>query len=436
MADRAALRCLARLHPDWTQEELATCIGRSRSFVKKWLKRFREAAPDDLAVLHSRSCARKTPPPSIHPRIIQRIVEMRESSPEHLQRVPGPKALLYYLPRDPELQALGVPLPRSTRTIWKILRKEGCILDELSRRRKPLEPREPLEEVQMDFKDASTVPADPEGKQQHVVEVLNFVDAGTSILLHAQVHQDFHAETAFEGVVQFLREYGLPPMLTFDRDPRWVGSSSGRDFPSALRRFLLCLGIQPNICPPQRPDKNPYIERYHRAFNQECLQIHRPATLEEVRVVTEQFMHHYNGERPHQGRSCGNHPPRIAHPTLPILPPLPKQVDPDCWLEARDGQAFARKVDAHGCVTVDLESYYLKQQLAGQHVVLFVNTVSKAFDVYLDSQQIKQVPIKGLRGEAMPFDRYVDQMREQARSEARQLLQKKGAARRQQSLWA
>jgi hypothetical protein len=48
----------------------------------------------------------------------------------------------------------------------------------------------------MDFKDASTVPADPEGKQKHVVEVLNFVDAGTSILLSAQAHDDFHAETA------------------------------------------------------------------------------------------------------------------------------------------------------------------------------------------------------------------------------------------------
>jgi hypothetical protein len=173
IADRAALRCLARPHPDWTHEELALCIGRSRSFVKKWLKRFREAPPDDLTVLHSRSCAHKTPPPTVHPRIIERIVEMRERPPEHLQRVPGPKALLYYLPRDAELQALGAALPRSTRTIWKILRQEGCILDEPTRRRKPLELQEPLEEVHMDFKDASTVPANPEGKQQHVVEVLN-----------------------------------------------------------------------------------------------------------------------------------------------------------------------------------------------------------------------------------------------------------------------
>jgi hypothetical protein len=116
-----------------------------------------------------------------------------------------------------------------------------------------------MQEIQIDFKDDSTVPAEPLGKRQHVVETCNFVDAGTSIWLHGPVRADFTAETAFEAVVEFLLLYGLPSMLTFDRDPRWVGSASGRDFPSAFVRFLLCLGIQPNICPPHRPDKNCYV---------------------------------------------------------------------------------------------------------------------------------------------------------------------------------
>ncbi len=49
---------------------------------------------------------------------------------------------------------------------------------------------------QADFKDVSTVPADPQGKQQHVVETLNILDSGTSVLLDAQVRQDFSAEVA------------------------------------------------------------------------------------------------------------------------------------------------------------------------------------------------------------------------------------------------
>jgi transposase len=105
----------------------------------------------------------------------------------------------------------------------------------------------------------TTVPADPDGKRQHVVETCNFVDAGTSILLEAQVRDDFRAETAFDALVQFLQRYGMPQLLTFDRDPRWVGAQSNRDFPSALRRFLLCLGIEPNVCPPHQPQQNDLV---------------------------------------------------------------------------------------------------------------------------------------------------------------------------------
>ena len=83
-------------------------------------------------------------------RVIQRIVEMRLSPPENLKRVPGPRALLYYLPRDPELQAAQVPLPRSSRTIWKILHVTGCLVPRSKEPPHPNELREPLEEIQMD----------------------------------------------------------------------------------------------------------------------------------------------------------------------------------------------------------------------------------------------------------------------------------------------
>src|SRR5947209_6055951 len=122
IADRAALRCLVRQHPNWIYEELAACIGRSVSWIKKWLKRLREAPPDDVAVLSSQSRARHTPPPPPDIRVVQKVAEIREHPPGNLQRVLGPKTILYYLHRDQELQAEGVSPPRSTRTIWKMLR--------------------------------------------------------------------------------------------------------------------------------------------------------------------------------------------------------------------------------------------------------------------------------------------------------------------------
>jgi hypothetical protein len=163
IVQRAGLRWLAQQYPNWTQPDLATALGKSLAWVKKWLKRLREAAPTDVMVLHARSRARTTPPASIASQtaVVQRMLEIRESPPENLQRVPGPETIVSYLHRDPALQMAGVRLPRSQTTVWKILRTFGCIVHEPRRKPKPLERQQPGEEVQLDLKDATTVPADP-----------------------------------------------------------------------------------------------------------------------------------------------------------------------------------------------------------------------------------------------------------------------------------
>ncbi len=258
VGQRAHLLHLLGLHPDWTLQQLADAVGCSKSMVSKWKRRFAQASEQDVAMFFSRSRARHHPPPRLDPEVVNRVLEIRLFPPDHLRRTPGPRAILYYLHRDPELLASGKRLPRSTRTIWRLLDEAHMIERDPPCLHAPLLPCAPLEDVQMDFKDASVL-ADPDGKRQHVIEVLNFIDVGTSILLSAQVHADFHAETAFQAVVAFLRQYGLPGRLTFDRDVRWVGSAGQRDFPSALCQFLYAVGVQPNILPPQHPELNDLV---------------------------------------------------------------------------------------------------------------------------------------------------------------------------------
>jgi transposase InsO family protein len=396
----------------------------SRSWVRKWLRRLCQADPTDVLALHSRSRARRTPPASIasQPAVVQRILEIRIAPPENLQRVPGPEAILYSLHRDPALKLAGARLPHSQTTIWKILRQAGCIAQDRRRKPRPLELREPGEEVQFDLKDASSVPSEALGKRQHVVEIANFVDAGTSIWLRREVRGDFDAETLLEAVAQFLCEHGLPRMLTFDNDPRFVGSALGRDFPSALVRFLWCVGVIPNVIPPHRPDLNAYVERFHRSLGQECLQVHRPGTLSEVSEFTEAYLSHYNSERPNQARSCGNQPPRVACPTFPMLPAVPQTVDPDRWLEQVNKRAFARTIRAKGDLTINREDYYVSRSLAGQRVMCWVNAAEKCFDIWQPAGHIKSIPIKGLHGKTMPFGEYVALMKQEARSEYQQFV--------------
>ena len=82
-----------------------------------------------------------------------------------------------------------------------------------------------------------------------------------------------------EVVALFLREHGLPRMLTFDNDPRFGGLASGRDFQiSRWCAFCSVLGCNRVLIPPHRPDLNAYVERLHRSLGQECLQVHLPRT--------------------------------------------------------------------------------------------------------------------------------------------------------------
>jgi hypothetical protein len=272
---------------------------------------------------------------------------------------------------------------------------------------------------QIDFKDGSLVPADPEGKRQHVVEALNIIDMGTSVLLDAHVRSDFTAETALEALALSLAKYGRPKLITLDRDPRWVGSPAGSDFPAALIRFGACLGIEIHICDRHHPEQNAFVERYNRSYQAECLTLDRPRSLEQARTVTETFVTHYNFERPHQGLSCGNRPPRVTFPQLPALAALPSMVDPDSWLIQLDGLHLERKVDGHGMVSLDLKRYYVSSQLVGQHVVLHLDAQARCLQVLSEQQVITSLPLKGLVGRRLSFEQFLTHMLRQARAQAR-----------------
>lgn len=277
-------------------------------------------------------------------------------------------------------------------------------------------------DFQIDFKDASTVPADPYGKQQHVVEILNSVDVGTSMVLASHVHADFHAQTALEALVQTFQIQGVPEQVTLDRDTRWVGSPSEREFPSPFLRFLLCLGIAPEVCLPHHPWQNGVVERYHRNVMYECLLIHHPQNEEEVRTVNTEDVQHYNTERLNQAHPCGNRPPALAFPTLPRLPRVPEFVDPDAWLDPLDGLHTVRKVRTNGTIILDNVSYSIKGALAGQYVDVCINATTLTFEVEHNGQFLKHLPIKGLKHTVLPYTTFVEVMAQEALSEYRKYL--------------
>jgi len=425
-AARANLRRLLQHHPTWTQAQLAQATGMSRGWVSKWKTRLTSAPPDDEQVLHGLDRAPHHPPLRLDLQVVERLLEIRDQPPEGLGRTPGRKAILYYLPRDETLQQAGLRLPRSTRTIHRLLREHHRIAHRLPRLTDPIERPEPMEQWQLDFKDASSVPAEPEGKQQHVVETLNIIDKGTSVLIASYVRSDFNAETALQAVAHTFQVHGLPSSITLDRDTRWVGAPQGSDFPAALIRFCHSLGVVVRVCDAHHPQQNGFVERYHRTYQEECLSQRRPTTLEQVREVTTIFVEHYNWQRPHQGISCGNRPPRVAFANLPSLAKVPDVVNADAWLSWVDGDHVVRLVNRQGFVKVDLRTYYISSKLAGQAVTLRIDAAEGCLQVVYPSSHQRSVPLKGLHQRCFSYQDYVELMQREASTQQRLLaLQKR-----------
>jgi transposase InsO family protein len=428
--DRANLRYLHAQHPGWSKPRLATEVHRSLSFVKKWLKRFASATPNDPKVLWSKSRAphHRRQPKRIEPVLASRILALRDEPPQDLHRLPGPRTLAYFLNQDPILAQAGIPTPVSTRLIYRVLNLFGRIVRPKAPKHLPPQERpDPLTHWQLDFKDVSTVRVEPDGKKQHLVEVLNIIDVGTSYLVDAIADDDYNAESALRAMVGVVERIGLPKMVTFDRDPRWVGSQSSQDFPSAFVRLWHCLGVIVEICPPHHPWENGFVERFNRSYGSECLKYHRPETLGEVREVTERYKEHYNHHRPHQGKACNNQPPAVAFPDLPSLPALPTKVDPDKWVERYIGQHWSRKVDWRGTIKIGRYPYYLRKELAGKQVQVELAATPRQLIVRREKELVKIMPLKGLQGREMELAEYLELIIKEARSERWLAFLRRGA---------
>ena len=421
--DRHRLRELLQQHPNWSSYRLAQELNRSQKWVRKWRRRISETPSDAMLVGQSR--ARHTPVQRTCLVVERRIVELRRSLAQQLGRVPGQRTILYYLHQDENLKKSGLFLPTSESTIWRILNQYQCFHRFTRPRRQPIERPEPMSVWEIDFSDLPGVASVTSNKQVHIVETFNVVDRGTSILVDTQVSDSYDAEHALIAMAGTLIVYGCPLRIVFDRDPRLVGSWTGDGFPSAFMRFLLSVGIHTEVCPPQRPDLKPCVERFQRTLEHEWIRIEQPPDLAAAKALLQIKHDFYNRERPNQSTVCSNQPPYEAFPTLPILPHIPDEVDPDQWLVAYHNRLLKRRVTSNGSVQIGKHRYYVDRKLAGQQIIIQINGHERQLDVYHRGCYLKSKAIKNLYHGTIPFGDYLRLICQEARAEWRQIQRRK-----------
>ena len=94
VVDRCKLRAVGLEPPEWSGRVLAEAVGRSKSWVKKWVRRIRRTTLEDREVLNGPSRVRKRPPVCVAPEVVNRILEIREGPPLKLGGTPGPLTIL------------------------------------------------------------------------------------------------------------------------------------------------------------------------------------------------------------------------------------------------------------------------------------------------------------------------------------------------------
>ena len=100
-------------------------------------------------------------------------------------------------------------------------------------------------------------------------------------------------------LTDLIAEKGYPEKIRVD---------NGSEFTSAeFKDWAASCGITIDYIQPGKPAQNGFVERFNRTYREDILDMYLFDSLKEVKQITQEWLRHYNLERPHE--SLGNLPP-------------------------------------------------------------------------------------------------------------------------------
>lgn len=121
---------------------------------------------------------------------------------------------------------------------------------------------------------------------------LNIIDDCTREALCIEIATSLSAQRVTRILEQLISWRGKPQTIRVDNGPEFTS----KDFE------LWCAGRQIAIqyIQPGKPMQNGFIERFNGSYRKEVLNAYAFFELDEVRMITEQWMEEYNYRRPHE----------------------------------------------------------------------------------------------------------------------------------------
>lgn len=128
--------------------------------------------------------------------------------------------------------------------------------------------------------------------------------------LAIEIDYSLPAERVKRVLDRVVMERGAPGRIRVDNGPEFT----------SLRLLSWCEehDVELQFIQPGKPTQNAYIERFNGSYRRGVLNAHLFEDLQQVRRITEMWLHDYNHHRPH--KSLGNLPPLVYSGTLDRSP--------------------------------------------------------------------------------------------------------------------
>lgn len=127
----------------------------------------------------------------------------------------------------------------------------------------------------------------------------NVIDEFNRECLRIEIDTSLPAARVVGALEELAEVRGTPQSIRLDNGPEFIAQ--------ALKQWAQRKGVELRHIQPGKPTQNAYVERFNRTYRTEVLDCYVFESLQEVRSMTEDWLHRYNHHRPHE--SLGRIPP-------------------------------------------------------------------------------------------------------------------------------
>ena len=350
VSEQRYLAVLAVIADGMTVKDAAAKQGVSRQTMHAWLTKYEDGGLEGLAdgSRRPRSCPHQMPA-----EVEAATAEMRRA-----HRGWGPRRIVY------ELARRGVAPVPSESAVYRALKRGGLIEPDGRRRRKDTWKRwergHPMELWQMDIVGGFLLADGATAK------ALTGVDDHSRFCVSAMLMPRERTRPVCDGLAAAMRTHGVPQQILTDNGKVFTGRFNHPPTEALFDRICRENGVEHLLTAARSPTTTGKIERFHRSLREEFLTGKVFASLRSAQAEFDEWVWHYNHDRPHQ--MLGMQPPasRFYHRDPDHHP---THLDDSALTPDRGGDDWiSRRVASNGIISVSWQQISVGANRAGAQV--------------------------------------------------------------------